>query len=293
MYGMFGVNLNIENIYKLAAPHVGDAEIVTAQDLKPSYLQFLALAHKEFPISIEHDLVISEPERTNLFAGAFSESVLNDLHQERMVGEIYSNELLLQNIDLVKSSLKTLKKIRPDLADLFELAVHSIVLCNSNKNTEGSRAHGGTTNKCIGLIWLNLRPGISEHNILEMLIHELTHTLVFLDELNYEHFNYHNITKKEYWAVSSILKRQRPMDKVIHSIMVSMELIHARRTFLPVENEPQLLHPDTLALIKSIKTSIDSVITHPLLEGVCKPRAIDLVMKAKEQILEIEGALNA
>ncbi|MNT03051.1 hypothetical protein D3C72_1375700 [compost metagenome] len=75
--------------------------------------------------------------------------------------------------------------------------------------------------------------------------------------------------------------------------MVSMELIHARRTFLPAENEPQLLHPNTSALIANIKASIDSVLTHPLLEGVCKARAIDLVLKAKEQILEIEGALHA
>ncbi|KYG66483.1 hypothetical protein AZI86_05400 [Bdellovibrio bacteriovorus] len=284
MYGMFGIETSIENIYKLAAPFVGDTDIEKMQDLKPSYVNYLKSVHSEFPILNDPEIVVRDLTRSNQFASAFSASIIDDLNQERMVGDNYSKDLLLANAELVQRSLAQLKIIRPDLAELFDLAVHAVVLCNSNRNSEGFSAHGGTTNRCIGLIWLNLRPEISEQNVLEMLIHELTHTLVFLDELNNEHFNYYNITKQEFWAQSSILKRQRPMDKVIHSIIVSMELLYTRKEFLPTEPGQKLLHPSSQELVKNISASIQSVLEHPRLHEVCKPRAIELVQLAKEQL---------
>lgn len=293
MYGLFGIDLNIENIYKLAALYAGDTEIITTRDLKSPYIQYLQSVHSEFPIRMENNVVVTDTSRAKKFASAFSESVINDLHQEKMVGELYHPDLFASNVALVERSLKALRKIRPDLGELFDLAVHSVVLCNSNQNSEGFRAHGGTTNKCIGLIWLNVRPDTSEINVIEMLVHELTHTLVFLDELNYGHFIYENITKSDFWAISSILKRRRPMDKVIHSILVSMELLYARSNFLPSVDETELLHPTSQDLFKNIQDSIDSVLSHPRLEGVCKPRAIELVRKAQLELNQIQEVTHA
>lgn len=284
MYGHYGINHNIENIFRLAAPHLQGEEIVTMKDLKPAYLRFLQSVHPEFPIADAKQLIVQDSERAKALSLAFSASRLNDLYQERMVGDFYSPDLLKANALLVKQSLETLRTLQPDLADLFDLAVHSILLCGSEKNQEGASAHGGTTNKCIGLIWLNLKPNMSEQNIIEMLIHELTHTLVFLDELNFEHFNYDNISKKEYWAVSSILKRQRPMDKVIHSILVSMEILFARKNYLPFKNEENLVHPNSVSLMKSVQASISSVLEHPQLPEVCLPRTVELIKNAQTQL---------
>lgn len=284
MYGHYGINHNIENIYRLAAPFLQGKEVETMSDLKPAYLRFLKSVHPEFPLEAGQDIYIRELDRAEAFAGAFSASRLNDLYQERMVGRFHDQEQLEDNIQQVNRALNRLQEIKPELVELFKLAVHSVLFCGSEKNQENSSAHGGTTNKCIGLIWLNLKPNMSEQNIIEMLIHELTHTLVFLDELNFEHFNYDNISKKDYWAVSSILKRQRPMDKVIHSVLVSMEILYARKNYLPYATEENLVHPKTPALTKNVENSVASVLSHPLLEEVCLPRTIELMTQVKGQL---------
>lgn len=284
MYGHYGISHNIENIYRLAAPFLQGEDIETIADLKPAYLKFLKSVHPDFPIAAGDEIIVRDPVRAQSLAGAFSASRLNDLYQERMVGAFYQDEELEKKASMINRSLSKLKEIKPDLAELFELSVHSILLCGSEKNQENSSAHGGTTNKCIGLIWLNLKNEMTEQNIIEMLIHELTHTLVFLDELNFEHFNYDNISRKEYWAVSSILKRQRPMDKVIHSVLVSMEILYARKNYLPYTSEEGLVHPLTSTLTKNVENSLSSVLDHPLLPEVCLPRAIELMKNAKEQL---------
>ncbi|RYF48001.1 MAG: hypothetical protein EOO38_11045 [Cytophagaceae bacterium] len=116
-----------------------------------------------------------------------------------------------------------------------------------------------------------------------MLIHEFTHTLVFLDELNHGHFDYENLTKRKFWATSSILKRERPMDKVVHSILVSFEILSARKEYFGPAAGP-LIHPSDEALRENLKISIDSVLEHPLLSQVCKQRTIDLVKMVKEKL---------
>lgn len=296
MYGHYGLPLNIENIYSLVAPFVlPDENIKTMKDLKPAYIRFLQSVHPTFPIQ-NGEVVVSDRNRIQSFGEAFSASVIDDLQQERMVGSAYNEELFQANAKLLRQSIKELHKLNPELGELFDLAVHAIMLCDSDRNKEGFRAHGGTSSKCIGLIWLNIHPELSMQNVLEMLIHELTHTLVFLDELNCEHFNYDTLSKEPYWALSSILKRRRPMDKVIHSVVVSMEILFARRHYLPAADETQLIHPESKVLAANIAASIDSVLTHPLLQDVCKERTIELMRNAKVQLNQnyvSKGAQNA
>jgi hypothetical protein len=284
MYGRYGLSLNIENIYTLAAPYItANEKIITMADLKPAYVRFLNNLHPDFPIQTG-DILIRDRARMKAFGDAFSASVLDDLQQERMVGGLYDQDFFEANARLLQQAITQLHNLKPELGELFDLAVHAIILCNSDRNQEGFRAHGGTTNKCIGLIWLNIKPDLSLENVLEMLIHELTHTLVFLDEVNREHFNYEVLGKERFWALSSILKRRRPMDKVIHSVLVSMEILYARRNYLPPTDESKLIHPDSNALAANIRASIDSVLNHPYLTQVCTERTIELMQGAQDAI---------
>jgi len=107
---------------------------------------------------------------------------------------------------------------------------------------------------------------------------------IFIDELTTAHFNYGNLTKKPYWALSSILKRQRPMDKVVHSIIVSMKILHARKTYLPQTNDPVVIQPKWISLAANVRNSIESVLSHPLLDDVCKPRSISFMKTALDQL---------
>ncbi len=287
MFTLTGINTHIENLYKVSAPFLGDLQPTTLQELRPAYLEFLASVHPGFPISAKNSLLVTDERRGRELASAFSASKIDDLDQERMVGEGYSQDLLNSNLELADASLAKLSRLHPQLSELFHVVVHSLLLRGSDRNREGSRAHGGTTNRCIGLIWLNLDPSCSVHNVLEMLVHEFIHTVVFIDELNYGHFDYETLTKREYWATSSILKRERPMDKVVHSILVSLEILMARQSYLPITDERDLFHPESAKLKSSALVSVDSVLSHPLRDEVCEPRAIELVEMAKLELLNL------
>ncbi|MGE0528049.1 MAG: HEXXH motif-containing putative peptide modification protein, partial [Bdellovibrionales bacterium] len=233
MYGLFGFSHNIKNIYKLAALHDEGMEVGGLDDIKAGYIECLRRLHDEFPIDSSEDLIIRDRVRANSFISAFSGSRINDLEQEQMITGLFEESDFSSRCELVERGLKMLHELNPELSDLFHLAVHGILLAGSGSNKAGLKAYGGSSNRCIGLIWLSLSPRLSLQDLLEIFIHELTHTLVFLDELNYGHFNYHYLTQAENWARSSILKRHRPMDKVLHSIIVASEILNARSRFLP------------------------------------------------------------
>lgn len=289
-----GAELQIENIYKLALPFSEKESLKTISDLTMPFRKYLKSVHSDYPINLsKKDIIVSNESHAQVFTSAFSSSDLNDLNQERLVGHLESSPALETKSDMVRNAIKKLRNINPILSDIFEVTVHSIIICTSNFSIKGMRARGGTTSKCIGLIWLSISSEMSEENILEMLIHELTHTLIFIDELNYEHFDYTNLPKKEFWATSSILKKSRPMDKVVHSILVSIELLLARRTFLSIHDEKKLIHPNTSELISNLNRSIDSVLEHPNLDQVCRPRAIELVLNTQKRLIELERDIYA
>lgn len=132
-----------------------------------------------------------------------------------------------------------------------------------------------------------MKGGLSVQDIVELLIHEMTHTLVFIDELNYGHFDYAAMIKTENWARSSILNRQRPMDKVVHSIMVAHEVLWARAHYLP-NTEKLSVHPPTGVMIRNLHAAIESVKQHPNRDSVCFPRALELVNMVEASVRALD-----
>ena len=286
MYNLCGFAHNIQNIYKLSSSFSKNNSIKTIDDLKPFYLDFLQNSYNYSEINRTKNLIIKNKEIENQLISSFSESNLNDLNQENMIGNSYSDEYHKIISNNLNNNIDKLNKLNHEFYELFRLSIHSIIICSSKINQSRMKANGGTSNKLIGLIWLNLKPDLLDQDIQEMLIHELTHTLVFLDELNFGHFNYNNLSKKEFWAKSSILQMQRPMDKVIHSIIVSSELLLARNTFLSNKDSVSL-HPNSKNLKTNTLSAIDSVFNLKNIDDVCLPRSIELVEKAQKCVINL------
>lgn len=285
MYGLFGLSFNIKNVYRLAHPYVGREKIATAADLKPAYRRFINSVQPEHFAVPREELVVNNVVEAKRLLGAFSRSNINDLSQEKMAGDFYEGETHKVAEARVDQALAVLKNLNLEAETLLRLVIHSILLCGSTMNAEGLKAHGGTSSKCIGLMWLTMRGNLSLQDIVELLIHEMTHTLVFIDELNYGHFNYPAMIKTENWARSSILNRQRPMDKVVHSIVVAHEVLWARAHYLP-NTEKLSVHPSSEEMIRNVNAAIESVRRHPNRDGVCSPRAVELVNM-------VEASVNA
>jgi hypothetical protein len=119
---------------------------------------------------------------------------------------------------LMQNSLDRMRQDFPDHAWFLDMTVELLYIESS------TLANGGSTSSAVGVIWANPDPAFNIDDCIELLIHELTHTLLFLDEWTYQHYNYRKIADKGTWCYSSILQAKRPIDKVVHSIFVAGEL---------------------------------------------------------------------
>lgn len=284
MYNLISFSQNIKNVFRIAAPYIQGTEIKSSSDLRKPYLDFLSVHQKEYPVNYSQNRIITDSKRAQQLSKAFSASRINDLHQEQMVGEFYNSEEQAIRVARVELALEQLHKMNFELWDLFRLCIHSILITGSETNQSGLKAHGGTSSKCIGLMWLTINHELSTQDIVEMLIHELTHTLIFIDELSHPQFRYDDIAKEETWALSAILNRTRPMDKVIHSIVVATEVMLSRKIFLK-NDEPLRVHPHSDRMCKSTLDAIQSVLDLETVERVCLPRSIHLIQECQRKLL--------
>ena len=282
MYSLEGFQNNITSLYKLVAPFAIE-KIKTAEDLRLPYRAFLKDVYGDVALNESSNIIVQDQKLTRALLTRIAGSRLNDLDQEDMIGDLLETTVVIEGKKDLEQALLYLQQNQLELYNLLRVAVHSIAISKSKRNRFGQRAHGGTSNGLVGLIWFALEQRLNQIDLVEMLIHELTHTLVFIDEYNYGHFNYETLTKQEYWANSAILTRSRPMDKVLHSIVVSTEILAARKNFIG-EDHSRRVHPASKQLAAQTEAAITSVLTHPLLGEVCLPRSIELVKKCQNYI---------
>jgi hypothetical protein len=270
----------MRNIYRLTATATGPQLPRTPQELRARYHDFVRKFCKQPIINTDLSLIIRDPSLTVAVLKRLSRSKLNDLDQESLVGEPWPAHQFAANADHVQAALELLRQRDPLLFQLLRTAIHSIALSSSTTNRLGQRAHGGSTNNLIGLIWLAVGVHTQMDDLLELLVHELTHTLVFLDELNHPYFNYTNLPHRDYWSLSAILGRNRPMDKAVHSVMVAAEIINARvvGVIKPAPGGPAV-HPSTADMKVALKKSCAAILNHPKFDLVCTERVRELVVR--------------
>lgn len=112
---------------------------------------------------------------------------------------------------------------------------------------------------------------------------------MFLDELRYGHYAYAEILKRSTWARSAILNVDRPLDKVLHSTVVAVEVLLWRNAHLghPVQSR---VHPPTDVLIEQVSSSIASMeASVQQNQAVFQPRALALLANAKRVMANVFG----
>jgi hypothetical protein len=131
------------------------------------------------------------------------------------------------------------------------------------------------------VIWLAIGDRVKKLDLMEMFVHELTHHLLFIDELNQPQVDYELIKCRENFALSAILKRRRPLIKVIHSIVVCASLIDARYRFLH-SHAKTIIHPDTHELKADTMAAIRSLRQLPNISDLVTAHTIDLLAECVE-----------
>ncbi len=231
------------------------SEIKDLEDLKARIQKFylkvnpqeLAGNHRGSKLSFIEDESILKAN-TKIFN---VDTHLNDI-QNQVEQYTFDKNELERVYTLYQRMIKKAQEKVPGFKEIFYLAMSSIFYAKSNA------AGGGTTSAAIGILWCDHRENWSELDFIEFFVHELTHTCLFLDERRFVHYtSIKEIEREENYAYSAILNRKRPLDKVVHSIMVATEIVLLRENVLGHPVSPKL-HPPSQRIIKNTLIAIES-----------------------------------
>ncbi|PHM45567.1 aKG-HExxH-type peptide beta-hydroxylase [Xenorhabdus miraniensis] len=281
MLSILGKDEIIKNVYLLSRSLPGSENIKKIEDLKPFYLDFLKNHQPYHPINFSDEIIVSNEEKINSLILAYQPSALDDLNQVKMIGEKHRTDKYQELSTLVKNGYTHLADSDKDVKLIFDLVIHTIFFRKSTSSSNVS-SFGGSSSTAIGSIWISGHGALTLHDIAEFLLHELTHHLLFIDERCHEQFHYAEIIKPENYSTSALLGKKSPLDKVVHSILVSHEILNARQKFLNAGNVT--IHPKTNILKKNTNQSIAEILGMKNLNNLITNRTKEFIMTARENL---------
>lgn len=287
MFSLFGPEVSIKNVYLLGHKHMAGRPVSHTAELRGFYLDFLAEHQPDMPVNRAADPFVGEDVVENRLKESYRASSLNDLKQEQIIGDAFEPAAREALIGRVREGYQHLAGCSAELQAVFDLAIHSVFFRKSTRTDTGAISFGGSSSTAMGAIWVSGHGALSKFDVAEFLVHELTHHLLFISERCKAQFHYKEMIKPENYAQSAILDKRRPLDKVVHSIAVSTELLLARRRFLAPG--PVVVHPGSEALTARTLRSIDEVLRMPSVDKVVTPWTIELLERCQDAIKPVEA----
>ncbi len=282
MYHLKNLSACLETVYVLSTKSESTKPKSLAE-LKKNFQQFLKQMQPEVPSSTQNDLwYINDDAAIKSLCEIFNaDTTLTDISFKLDESKISDIGNRTEHYTTLKNHLSLLKSLDPELSAVFELAV------NACFQAPAAVAGGGTTSGAIGVLWLDARPNWTAQDYLEYCVHELTHTLMFLDELRFQHYvKVKALSEKESFAQSAILRRLRPLDKVIHALVVSTEVLSFRQKH-KLKDQKLALHPPTEIMIDGALKSIKSIKSVASINKYVTQRYLDLVDQCEDKLLSL------
>ncbi len=254
------------------------------KDYQIRYLEALGeIHHGNTPINYDkgNKFIYDLELKNQLIDAFFGNSTLNDRFQERMVdtkSDTFSDDGLFK---LCGEVLVRLKEIDNELYNIFDFCIHSIFTKKSNV-INSSICNAASTSNAIGVIFINNNATLTFEDIMELLVHELTHCLLFIEETGNILFDYNEIVKKENYSMSAILNERRPLDKVIHSIIVAAQVLLFRSRYADQYEISQVrVHPQTSQMMNKTFTAIKDLKKNIFGKNVITQYAENLVLQTE------------
>ncbi|MEP1964240.1 aKG-HExxH-type peptide beta-hydroxylase [Tateyamaria sp.] len=211
----------------------------------------------------------------------FGASSLNDLQQDTIVGAALPARIANPFRESVLEALTFIKTFDPMLSSIVDLSINKIVVSGGNNTVLGNGANAASASDAIGLMWMCGDKAHSRAATVELIIHELSHNLMFVDELVWQHYDYDRIADKQAFCQSAILNKLRPIDKVVHSIVVALEVVQVR-TAMRFGHRASEVHPSSEDIIQSTLDAIRSFEQNRYLDLVVTIRVREIIAKCKQ-----------
>lgn len=259
---------------------------VNRETVRRAFLRFLWDYQPDVPHSDERDTeFVSDPARTRRLASLFRLSRTDDIHknviEEDRIGES------TWGLEVARAAFLRIRQEHPAYSELLTFQTRFVFSAPSKVS------RGGTSSAALGVIWSDVRKKWSLADVYEFFIHENTHTSIFLDELRYRHYSRlaENVLDRSRYKVSAVLDVQRPVDKALHSLVVSTEILAARQSWLGHPKSPRL-HPRTDQLLLQAQASLEALATDA--SRAIMPRGRDLLEMCRTRIADVrDGADHA
>ncbi len=285
MYHLNGCRDNLNTLILLSKPY--NNEIFHRNELKLGYHRFLNYLQPKVPRSFSIGLHFEkDPLIIKKLIELFSvDSALNDIECKLLDTMLSNNnrEFFERKSDFVFKAYENFIKRYSEIADLFQLVINTVFYSPSKV------ASGGSTSCAIGTIWADLRETWVDSDCDEFFIHELTHNLLFLDEYCYQHYRDLTATiQKENYCLSAILSKARPVDKVLHSLLVAVEILLFREKHDLNPPHPKA-HPPTKVILKKCLATFDSLDRDKNVFNLLTNRALELVNKCRKEVYRLSS----
>jgi hypothetical protein len=287
MFNLINVTECFRNLQLAAAlagvgTHIGDYPT-----LKAGYRQFLSrwqplvtLGNEIIPEFID----CAATER--LLMEAFIEPPIENDILDPITAEVIDEAIARRCPDYValrarqiERAREALYKLNPLHGRLFDLTVTRLFCVDVPRN------QGGSTARAVGVIWVNTPATATVGDMVEFLVHEMTHHVIFLD--NYLHGHYTRFGQHpDSVAVSAIRGVPRPLPCVLDSLLVSVEVLSLRAEATGEPAAPKF-HPRTEALWSGTVATLDSIHSIPDWESMLLPRGRFLLDRAEERLYEL------
>lgn len=276
MYSLVGPEEIIKTIYTLSHPYLHLGVTPSFKDIKLGLRQHLSKIQPNVVRSQKNDVeFISFGERIKplLDILRIGEEKKSDNETKKMSCE--------EALERVVSGFDYFCQKEVQLSDIFRIVADTVLVTNDVK-ISGS----ATISNAIGIIWIQPDYWWTKKDMLEALVHELTHTLLFLDEQRYGHYNKSkNLNNPSTWVPSAIRNELRPVNGVVHSIIVATEILNLRQKHEYKKHELKL-HGSSSDLFMKTKNALDAILQQPTSWDLLSPR-MQFLLKTTDNLLNL------
>ncbi|MEO9005363.1 MAG: hypothetical protein ABI288_11535 [Ginsengibacter sp.] len=237
------------------------------------------------------ELVNSDVIEKRLLSNFIEPLVEGDI-LEAITLEMVEETIKKRNVDKIERDIKkvrdTLSRIKVQnrfLHDIINLTVNRIFFAEVENNL------GGSTERALGIIWMNLPKKVGTQSIEEFIVHELTHQITFYDHLSDPFFpaNIYDLPKA--YAISSIRKAKRPIPLVLDSLLVTCEILDHRK-FNGYKSSASAFHPSNAEMIRNAIITLNDLSKPSFLKNYFLPRGRMIINLARLKIQSHYEALS-
>jgi len=279
-----GISNFAGNIVRLIGTCSEYKNISDMGDLRAKFIEFLNINQpRELPRNKKNFEMVNNLKIADYFKDYFNnDSVLDDKNQSQII-LAESDTQAEKKKEIVNGGIDFLKSIESGHYHILEIIATEIFILPSRE------ARAGSTSESIGVIWMNPKITYGANDMAEIMVHELTHQTMFIDELCESHYHYDEMLEKKNWPISAILKTNRPFDKVLHSAVVAMEILLFREKFIGHPLAPAI-HPPTQVLKNQLNATIRSMEDiSKKTKGILTERSANIIDILKENVCLIRS----